>query len=256
MDCHDARERLWPPEHPRLLGESVASARDHVRRCPACADFFSQDRLLLDAYRRLRHEEMPGAVRDRLLGAVSATRSSLQADGTRSRALSRPAVAAASLLLAVAGWLLAMAVGGSSPESAGGPGGAEAAYLDDYLRRAVSRDRVETSDPGEIARFLGRELGIGLRPLSGAGVVPRSAEICLLGGRRGAVVEYEVDGRVVSHYLMPREAPRERPPALRSVAYAPGLPVVTWVRSSVEHALVGELDGERLLELARRVEPS
>jgi len=59
MDCQRAREGLWPPERPRLVGDEVAEARAHVEACPECAEYFDQDRVLLELYDRARGESAP-----------------------------------------------------------------------------------------------------------------------------------------------------------------------------------------------------
>ena len=74
MDCQDARAGLWPPEKPRLVGDQVAEARAHVADCPECAEFFDQDRALLEMYDKLRSEVAPRHVRERVFDALAAAR--------------------------------------------------------------------------------------------------------------------------------------------------------------------------------------
>ena len=62
-----------------------------------------------------------------------------------------------------------------------------AAFVEDYLRTAVSQEHIETSDPEEIVRFLQREMGVLIRPLDREGLELARAENCLIEGRRGAV---------------------------------------------------------------------
>lgn len=252
MDCREAREGLWPPERPRLVGDEVAAARSHVDRCPDCKEFFAQDRGLLDTYYRFQQLRAPREVRERVFEALAQARATASPpSAARWTAWARrPYVAAVAVTIAVGTAVgLAMALGG--PDAAATAPADESAYIDDYLRRAVSRDYLETGDPAAITRFLERELGMDLRPLSVEGLRPRRVEICLLDGLRGAMIEYVVEGRVVSHYLLPRAGLAERPPALRERSGPRALPVVTWAAPSVEQALVGDLSGERLLGLAR-----
>lgn len=255
MDCLEVRMGLWPPERPRLASEDVLAAREHVRRCPSCARFFAQDRRLLDAYDRLRREETPTAVKDAVMAAVRKEEDApARVTGTQARDAtswpSPPVRLLAVFVVVVAGilgsTLLWEARAGNPVDTAG-----TSIYTDDYLRRAVGRDQLETSDPTEARRFLRRELGVELQPLSGPGLVLRRVEICLLDGRRGAMIEYRLEGKVVSHYVVPKEGDRARPPSVQEGGSPRAPPVVTWSVGSVEQALVGELSTERLLELAR-----
>jgi len=130
-----------------------------------------------------------------------------------------------------------------------------AVFVEDYLRRAVGQDHVETNDPTVVTRFLQRELGISVEPLRLAGLEVARVEICLLEGRRGAMILYKLDGAEVSHYLVPREDTKPRGPALIGQARGEStveVPVVTWATSRVEQALVGGVGPQRLLEMAGR----
>ena len=125
-------------------------------------------------------------------------------------------------------------------------------FVEDYLRRAVGQDHITTSDPDEIARFLARELGMRLRPIQFEGLVLEGAEICLLEGRRGAMIVYKKNGAMISHYLVPREGAQPREPALSMdcCGATSEAPVVTWSTRQLEQALVGEISPEQLLSLS------
>ena len=138
--------------------------------------------------------------------------------------------------------------GGSDPAMAVDDFGSDAAFVEDYLRRAVGEDYLESSDPEEIAHFLRRELGLESSLLNLAGLLPTRVEICLLEGRRGAMIVYHgSSGRSVTHYLVPKLA-GERPP--RVAREHGGLTVVTWSTDTLEEALVGEVPPRELLDLA------
>ena len=126
-------------------------------------------------------------------------------------------------------------------------------FFEDYLRRAVGQDHIVTSDPDEIGRFLARELGMQLRPIRLEGLELQGAEICLLEGRRGAMIIYKKNGASISHYLVPREGAQPREPALSMdcCGSTSETPVVTWSTRQLEQALVGEISPEQLLSLAR-----
>lgn len=273
MDCSRAREGLWPPERPRLAGPETLAARAHLDACAACRDYLAQDRLLLDAYERLREVEAPPGTREEVFVALAKARvggSGEAASPRRERpfqerwspgALTRilPGVGA----VAVVALLVAFFAGGlQGPEGTGTepsalapaelPAGtsAGAVFVEDYLRRAVGEEHIETDDPSEIRAFLLRELGVPVVPLQMAELSLERAEICLLKGRRGAMIVYKRRGVAVSHYLVPREGAPVRKPSVSQGQVAGEPPVVTWSSGSLEQALVGEVPSADLLEMA------
>ena len=281
MDCTRARTRLWPPERPRLVGGDVAAARAHVRVCENCTAYFAQDRALLDLYDRARRTAAPLPVREHVFDALARARSSTvrsRSEGEQARSPTsfgasadegdaragvesnaarrrlaggrsgRPSAVAA----AVAAIVVTMAH--SRPVAHAAAEGPDM-FVQDYLRRAVGEDHIETDDPAEVTRFLQRELGLRLEPLRLSGLALTRVEICLLEGRRGAMITYEFEGAAVSHYIVPREGARVRPPALSqhpSGDNTAGMPVVTWATPRIEQALVGEVVAEQLLQIALR----
>ena len=254
MDCREAREGLWPPERPRLVGDDIAAARRHVDDCGECRDYFEQDRALLEFYDRIRDQPAPLEVRESVFEALSRAR-------WRDADHSGAAAAKSSTLWRLGAWpvaltaaLLVVFMVEMRPKTAA-PADDPTVFVEDYLRRAVGQDHIETSDPAEVRRFLQRELGMQLQPLAFAGLALERAEICLLEGRRGAMIVYKKDGAEISHYLIPRDGTGPRTPSVS--AYSSGtaggeMPVVTWSTPRVEQALVGELTSEQLLDMARR----
>lgn len=255
MNCTEARYALWPPERPRLAGTAVLEARQHVETCEACQGYFEQDRLLLDVYDRVSRQRTPGRVRERVFDSLARERARAlgvpeNADaGVRAVTRRRWALAAVSSIAA----LFVVALGSflverSAPQEEAG------LFVEDYLRRAVGEDRIVTSDVNEISRFLTRELGLSITPMEVEGLGLAGAEICLLDGRRGAMIRYIEDGREISHYLVPKSGAVQREPAVSSQlrsGNALGPSVITWATPQVEQALVGEVAPARLMDLAR-----
>ena len=258
MNCTDTRRALWPPERPRLAAAAVLKAQRHRESCPACQEYFAQDRRLLDAYDRMRDERAPRHVRERVFDSLARERAGALGlsplAGSRSRArLGRlplwSLVAVASIVGVLAGSSSLFRVPAAGVVEEGG------LFVEDYLRRAVGEDNIVSSSVEEISGFLTRELGIAVTPMEVAGLLLAGAEICLLDGRRGAMIRYTEGGREISHYVIPKEGAARRDPAvssgLGSGDGAAGPAVITWATPQVEQALVGELPAERLLELAR-----
>lgn len=256
VDCAGARSGLWPPERPRLDGDAERRAREHVHHCPECVRYFAQDRQLLDALDELRARKAPRHVREGVLDTLARAR--LGAPDSGPLVIAAPARRrwGRSTALATAGSIvtlgaLAWGWAGTARASAGV---ASAALTDDYVRRAVAEDHLMTDDPREVARFVTRELGVQAGPIRRPDLEIEGVEICLIEGRRGAMIVYRLDGRRISHYLIPRPAGPARPPAPAGSAPTGGeatIPVVSWAVGVVEHALVGEFPPGTLLELAR-----
>lgn len=248
MDCASAREALWPPERLRVAESGVMDARRHMRSCHECRAYMRWDAALIDLHAR-SGVEAPPLLRERLLDGHEARRpdrnpgQDVAASGHVHRSR-RPMLVAALLLTAVgvvaasSAWLYNLAYPADTPSI----------YIEDYIRRAVSEDRITTSDADQVARFLTRELGRAARPLETPALAILSAEICILDGVRGAMIQYERDGRVISHYLIPRQAANREATRPRQ-ARTNGIGVVMWAANSFEHALIGELPADSLVAL-------
>ncbi len=276
MNCSQARHALWPPERPRLAEADVLEARRHVQGCPACESYFEQDRSLLEAYDRASRERAPQALRERVFDSLARERSkglgasagveafAVEASAVDAAAMEAAAMEAAASKLVSRRWVLAAAAsvagllaGGSvvllqslleTPDDGG-------LFAEDYLRRAVAQERIVSSDAVEVSRFLTRELGRPISPLQLAGLRLTSAEICLIEGRRGAMIQYVEDGREILHYLIPREGARGRDPepasAWSSDTNIGGPALITWATPEIEQALVGEVPADHLMDLVR-----
>jgi len=258
MDCNKARRALWPPEKPKLAETTVLKAREHVEACVECRGYFEQDRHLLDAYARVRRVQAPRRLRERVFDVLARERArslgfseepapKLTARNHEMRRWIVVATAVAAGLIAGGGVLFVQNPADTPQEGE--------LFVEDYLRRAVGEDRIVTSDPDEIGRFLTRELGRSIALITVEGLEVIGAEICLLDGRRGAMIQYREADRQISHYVVPRSGTEKREPALLTSS-SQGLPlgaptVITWATHEIEQALVGDATPDRLLELAR-----
>jgi anti-sigma factor RsiW len=265
--CDEARAILWPPEDPRLASPEVLEAREHVDHCDECAEYFAQSRELLDFYQRARSTPAPPAVRERVFDALARERlTAIESRGTerRSPASRIPLMAAAVVaLLAVASAFYFLGPrSGETPQSvASAPSGTGAAFVEDFLRRAVQEQHIRTSDPAEVRRFLQRELGLPIQVLNVNSFLLDGAEVCIVEGIRGAVVLYKRNGEVLYHYVIPgdRQAPSRAPrlasnvPAIDGIVPLTSPSVVTWAEGGMEQALVSELPSDDLMALVREI---
>ena len=250
MDCLRAREELWPPERPKLCEADVERAQAHVETCEECELYFAQDRALLDAYARVRRVHAPRDVREEVFDALARARLEQEETSGLSGTVGRRSLMAVGVALAASVMLLAVSSFANSDGAAMDDPGI---FAEDYLRRAVGQDMIVSSDPQEVRRFLQRELGRSLGPMQLAGLEVERAEICLINGRRGALIVYKADGESISHYLVPFDGLKAREPAVADYHSGPAgdrMPLVTWATPELEQALLGEVRPEQLLRIA------
>ena len=256
LSCEEAQARFFPGEELKLVDEDMAEAMAQVEGCPSCQAFFEMDRELLAVLEELHQVTAPREVRERVFDALARERTGGADTPTAARPTNIPwgrnprlgwiGLAAGLAVLLWGGW----SVTSGQARAAGAEAGTGALVMDDYLRRAVSQDFVETRDAETVRMFLAKELRIAFRPLSAAGLELLRAEICLLDGKRGALILYEWAGRQLSHYVVPAAGVPSQAPMLsdRGPNDVGGrFPVVTWARHGAEEALVGELPAAELL---------
>lgn len=211
-----------------------------------CQAHFAIDDVLADAREALRETVPPREVRERVLNAVARAR--IRSGRVRGKLwnLRRVAVAGAVLAAVIAPVLITRSIVRDTPSRE-----QTAAFVEDYMRLAVREDHITTTDAGEVRRFLLRELGTPVEPIAAPGLRITGAEVCLLEGRRGALIRYQTEQGIVSYYLLPQPGIEDRAPTAHSAQPGSGATLVTWASDEVERALVGPLPEGRLLGIAR-----
>jgi hypothetical protein len=125
------------------------------------------------------------------------------------------------------------------------------AIVEDRLR-SQSGSGLASSDSLEVARWLAERLPFAVQ-------IPIFPEARLTGARllvvsqqSGAVVEYAVQGRVLTYYVLrgPGGGATSVPREVRLVSKA-GYHVASWVDAGLTHALAATLPGAKLVEFAR-----
>ncbi|MDH3224000.1 MAG: zf-HC2 domain-containing protein [Gemmatimonadota bacterium] len=256
LDCAHARHFVRPeagPLHPALQ----AQVEEHLAGCPECSGYLALEPKLLEAYESLRAQQAPEALRHKVVGAVRALQDqsndvSRSEPARRDRWLSLEVGRAAVLLAALFAGVIWVTVR-DEPST----GFEESAYVTDFVRRAQAGEHLATSDPAELTAFFQARLGVPLQPLQVEGLVVESGEVCILDGELGALILYKLDGRVLSHYLVPRRGTTARSPSQRVLApdetlgmhNAADVSMVTWASDAIEQALVGPAPAEALATL-------
>lgn len=256
MRCEEAQETLWPLEGPQEETPELVRAREHLRACSRCRLFFERDRVIGELLRRVRGDEgAPDPLRERVYEAL--VRDELQSAETAGRVAGsdrrwrRFGWSVALPLAAAAALILGLALG-SGPDPRPPHVTRTAHFANDYLRLAVQQEVVDRRvDSAGVSAFFERELGLALVPVSVPGATITRAMVSFLGGRRGALVEYDVAGARLAHYRIPLAGEAAERSGSLELSEEMGLPVARWIDGRYEHALVGELSRSALEALAR-----
>lgn len=234
LACARARLVLWPGQGPRPASPDVLAAQEHVAGCSACSAFFAEQAALGAAVRQADRRSAPEALRRRVLA---------MARGDRRQGRLKLALGAAAAVVIVAG---AVAVWRPSE------GVSERTILSLFTaehQRLVAGGGISSSDATEVTGWFAGRVDFALRIPEFAGGGLRGGRLCMADGHRGAIVEYEFEGQMVSYFVLPL-AVRGAPAELRHATQA-GYRVVWWVQDGLLHAVVGGLSADRLEQLAR-----
>jgi hypothetical protein len=243
MSCGRARRLLWPDTGPREATEEVIAAREHASGCEGCQEFLSDMQHLSKQIRGAApRPTAPPEMRDRLFRAIALARTS--AAPIRAARARQIAVAGVSALLVIGlSWLGYLAVH-DRPEGNDVVG----SIVEDRLRSQKSAG-LASSDSLQVAQWLAERLPFAVQ-------VPIFPDARLVGARllvddrrSGAVVEYAVQGLVLTYYVLPGAGTGFARQI--QVASRDGYRVASWHDAGLTHALVATLPGSRLIEYAR-----
>jgi anti-sigma factor RsiW len=244
MSCGQARRLLWPDGGPREASADIVAAREHASDCEACTEFFRDMQRMSEQFGR--HAPRPAAppeVRERLFKAIAQARSARPAPPRDARLRQMTVAGVAALLIVALSWLSYLAV-----QDRSAPGDAIGAIVEDRLRSQQGVG-LTSSDSLQVAQWLAERLPFAVQ-------VPIFPDARLVGARllvdnrrSGAVVEYTVQGLVLTYYILPESGagfPRQINLGSRN-----GYRVASWHDAGLTHALVATLPGSKLIEYAR-----
>jgi anti-sigma factor RsiW len=191
----------------------------------------------------------PAGVRDRLFKTIAQARTASGASPLRIWRRRQLWQALAAGILVGGSWLGYQAFRGGSPAGAGAD--PVNSIVEDRLR-SQSGPGLASSDSLEVARWLAERLPFAVQ-------IPIFPEARLTGARlivvsqqSGAVVEYAVQGRILTYYVLrgAGDWQTSTPHEIR-VASKDGYHVASWVDAGLTHALAATLPGSKLVEFAR-----
>ncbi len=251
MPCGSARRCLWPASGPQAVTPELRAAQAHLLACAACQQFLRDMRHMAEQLRALAPSPpAPAAVRARVARTLAQARVLEALPSTPTRRRRWWGVAVVVCALGLGGWWAY-----DRPSEPTGQSSLRA-VAEDHIR-ALHEDRILTSDPATVARWMGQRATVAIHVPTVPGATLAGGRICLLHGQRGMVLWYRVDGHLLSYYVMPGERHTGSDPAegvFRHGAEA-GYRVVAWWADGLFHALVGNLPDDRLRGLARGCMP-
>lgn len=248
MPCGRVRRLLWPDDGPKATSPGLIDAQEHLAHCEACQEFLRAMRTQAEFVRdSAPREQAPAEVRRRLFTAVARARAGIQASPRRLVPVSW--LIAAVALLAILGATLAvdhvLRHGTVDPMSA---------LAEDHAR-ALGDARIASADPIAVSRWLTGQVHFAMF----VPVLPNArllgARLRVLDGRRGAAVQYDVNGVALTYFVVPNGNGGYQPPSgigqqqFERLTRA-GYHVVAWREPGLLHAMVGSLSDSQLATLA------
>jgi anti-sigma factor RsiW len=244
--CGRTRRLLWPGAGPRAASPEVIEAQQHLEVCTACQRFLRDMLALGDAiHDAAAREHAPPDVRERLFSAIARARTGAQSPPRQHRR-AQWFTAAGVLLVGLVGPLT---VNRLLRDTRTDP---ITAIAEDHAK-SLGETHIASKDPAEITRWLAGQVHFAVRVPVLPGAELRGGRLCVLDGRRCAVMEYDVDGVAVSYFVVPdgtEPAGRGAPPRFDGTKRA-GYHVVAWREPGLLHAMVGNLPESRLATLAK-----
>lgn len=241
ITCGAVRRILWPDTGPRPATSAVEAAQSHLSGCAACQRFLVDMRALADLIQSTAaRPEAPSEVRNRLFRSLAMARTRpTQRQRMRNPWLLALAVSLVLLVGLWAGWL----VFHKTPEMA-----SLAVFADDHMRTATDGG-IRSADSSQVAKWLDVRVEFDPRFPIFPNSALRGARLCVIDGQRGAVVEYQLDGRILSYFIVPIRG--SRPTQELQFGSRAGYHVVAWHDAGLTHALVGSFPDGELADLAR-----
>lgn len=248
MTCGRARRLLWPDTGPRDATPDVVAAREHASGCEPCRRFLEDMRRISERLRRTAPRPVaPVEVRDRLFKAIARARTEPSRSPQSSRLRRRVLQAVAAVVLLGGGWLGYRAISGDQ----GSETDALGSIVEDRVRSQKGAG-LASSDSLEVAQWLAERLPFAVQVPIFPDASLTGARLLAVNRQSGAVVEYSIEGRSLSYYVLPAAREDERrPPREVRLASRAGYHLATWDDAGLTHALIATLPGPKLIELAR-----
>lgn len=255
LRCEQVLKRLGPlTEAGELISPDLTTGvREHLDQCVECQAFLRRDASLRRRLQALRavsgDRSFPETARVALrarIGDVDLSAPDIQPARTgpsrRWPAWTEAAVAAAAAI--------ALIVGGLSISRSIGAPVSDGAFAQDFMHAALPEITSGNLSAIQVSEFYQQQFGDQMSPARLLDAPVTRVAVCDVGGRRGAMVEYDFQGERLAYYQLPLDGGRSSSD-LRSGREG-SLNVARWGDERSEHVLVSALSAEQLENLARR----
>lgn len=244
MNCGRARRLLWPDAGPREATPEILAAREHASGCEECQGFLRDMQRIADQLgQRAPLATAPAEVRDRLFKAIARARTGSHSPARTIRFRQMILAGGAAVLVLVLSFVGYMTLRGGPDQT-----DALGSIVEDRLRTQTGSG-LASSDSLQVARWLAERLPFSVQvPLFPGGRLT-GARLLVANRQSGAVVEYVVEGRGLTYYILPGSG-AGLPQDVR-LSSGNGYRIVSWHDAGLTHALVATLPGPKLIELAR-----
>lgn len=255
LRCEQVLKRLGPlTEAGELISPTLPEdVREHLDTCSDCQIFLRRDASLRRRLQALRAATtgrgFPENAREALMARIAregeTSRPDIQPAPTgRSRrfpAWTEAAVAAAAAVVLLAGGL-SISQSIEEPLSDG-------AFAQDFIQAALPEIELNNVTVTQVAAFYEEQFGDLMSPAKLLDAPITRVAVCVVEGRRGAMVEYDFKGERLVYYQLPLDGGRASND-LRSGREG-DLNVTRWGDDRSEHVLVSPLPEEQLQDLAK-----
>jgi anti-sigma factor (TIGR02949 family) len=248
VDCQLLRTKLFAYADGELPAEQRATLEAHLQGCADCLHLVELERAFREIYvLPLRPTPVPPAVRERVIRALAppaAPRPPARRPGRRRAAL------AAALLVAVLAGGVALGIGWTNRQAAASLLRLADASVEQHRKLARGQLPLDIADvsPREAEQWFGDKLSFHVR-------LPdlKDENLTFVGGRIShlrefevAALEYRVDGKNVSLFIMPSEQYHRlglhAEPKFKMVNRQ-GYDVIVWTSHGAAYTLVSEIGG-------------
>lgn len=256
--CEKALERLWEAEwYEGVSSEELEDARRHLAQCGFCRAWMRRDEVLAGRLRDLRFatsRTCPQRVRAAIEAGMAAGPDSeavAPASGFLDRLAERrrswPSWAEGLIAASAAALLIA---GGLTLSQQLDSNLSNETILADFHRSALPELAHHDLTDEELQAFYEAQFA-GRRPQLVLDAPVKKVAVCDLDGRKGAMIEYDWDGRRLVYYQVPRKGKDGGMVEGLRMSREDGLAVARWADSSYDYVLVGAAPVETLEALAR-----
>jgi len=258
MECGEARKIIYTSDGIQALSPDLAHAREHIKNCPRCAEFFTIEENIKNLLReRAPHEKYSASLREEILSMFADQKSPLK---IRVSFLSGRFILITSLgffgMVAVLLIVTFIYQSLSNKESLS----LASRLAEDHLRNIPEAVQISSSDPRTIEDWFKDKVDfVVLVPELGDAKL-RGGRLCHLDDNRIGLLFYEKDGKPVSLFVIDEsyldKYSGDKLKILGNELHndtEKGCNLIFWRQRGILYALVSDINSEELSNLVPEI---